>query len=112
MRPAQPADDAVLAGLEAVAWSAASGFPSVIKSAHDPDVRFFNSGHPPEAHLVADAGGEVVGYVRLKPPTHLPENKHVLQVQGLAVDGRQRTRLQQTAGHLVGAQTRQGKCRP
>ncbi len=85
MRPAQPADDAVLAGLEAVAWSAESGFPSLIKSAGDPDVRFFSAGNPPQSHLVADAGGEVVGYVRLKPPTHLPENTHVLQVQGLAV---------------------------
>lgn len=30
-------------------------------------------------------GGRVVGYIRLKAPTHLPENAHVIQVQGLAV---------------------------
>ena len=37
-------------------------------------------------------GGRVVGYIRLKPPTKLPENAHVIQVQGLAVhpDARRR----------------------
>ena len=29
--------------------------------------------------------GRVVGYIRLKTPTQLPENSHVIQVQGLAV---------------------------
>jgi ribosomal protein S18 acetylase RimI-like enzyme len=30
-------------------------------------------------------GGRLVGYIRLKAPTPLPENAHVIQVQGLAV---------------------------
>lgn len=30
--------------------------------------------------------GRVVGYIRLRAPTRLPENAHVIQVQGLAVD--------------------------
>jgi ribosomal protein S18 acetylase RimI-like enzyme len=85
VRPAQPDDDAALAELEAAAWSAESGFPSVIKSAGDPDVPFFSAGNPPQVHLVAEISGGVVGYIRLKPATPLPENAHVIQVQGLAV---------------------------
>jgi len=84
VRPARLADQAVLTGLDAAAWSAESGFPSVMA----PDTRdatFFGTGNPPEAHLVAELDGRVVGYIRLKPPTPLPENAHVIQVQGLAV---------------------------
>jgi ribosomal protein S18 acetylase RimI-like enzyme len=84
VRPARLADQAALAGLEAIAWSAESGFPSVIA----PDQRnatFFDVGNPPEAFLVAELDGRVVGYIRLKPPSKLPENAHVIQVQGLAV---------------------------
>jgi ribosomal protein S18 acetylase RimI-like enzyme len=29
--------------------------------------------------------GTVAGYIRLMPPTHLPENAHVIQIQGIAV---------------------------
>jgi ribosomal protein S18 acetylase RimI-like enzyme len=84
VRPARLADQAALAELEAIAWSAESGFPSVIA----PDQRnatFFDASNPPEAFLVAELDGRVVGYIRLKPPTKLPENVHVIQVQGLAV---------------------------
>lgn len=84
VRGARPADDAVLADLEIAAWSAESGFPSVIAAA-GPGVPFFNADNPPEAHLVAELHGGVVGYVKLKPATRLPENAHVIQVQGLAV---------------------------
>jgi ribosomal protein S18 acetylase RimI-like enzyme len=83
VRPARPGDDAALAELDAAAWSAESGFPSVFSAGHG--ARFFNADNPPGAHLVAEAAGSVVGYVRLKPATHLPENAHVIQVQGLAV---------------------------
>ena len=41
--------------------------------------------NPPEAFLVAEMDGRIVGYVRLRPPSRLPENAHVIQVQGLAV---------------------------
>lgn len=78
------ADQAALAGLDAIAWSADSGFPSVIA----PGARkgsFFDAGNPPEAHLVAELDGGVIGYIRLRPPTSLPENAHVVQVQGIAV---------------------------
>ena len=92
VRPAQPRDGAALAGLEAVSWSAESGFPSVIQRADRDNGTFFSEDNPPEAFLVAEQDGRVVGYIRLRPPTRLPENAHVIQVQGLAVhpDARRR----------------------
>ena len=85
VRLARLADGATLADLDASAWSPKSGFPSVIKSAARGRAAFFTADNPPNAHLVAVLAGRVVGYIRLKPPSHLPENAHVLQVQGLAV---------------------------
>lgn len=82
MRPARLTDQAALAELDALAWSAESGFPSVVGLK---DGAFFTTANPPEAHLVAVLGGRVVGYIRLKPPTTLLENAHVIQVQGIAV---------------------------
>jgi ribosomal protein S18 acetylase RimI-like enzyme len=91
VRPARLADQAVLTELDAIAWSPESGLPSVMS----PDLRdttFFGPGNPPEAFVVAELNGTVVGYIRLKPPSQLPENAHVIQVQGLAVhpDARRR----------------------
>lgn len=41
---------------------------------------------PATGHLLAeDDAGEIVGYVRLGPPTPLPSNAHVLHVHGLGV---------------------------
>ena len=85
VRPAQPRDGAALADLEAVSWSAESGFPSVIQRADRGNGAFFSVDNPPDAFLVAELDGRVVGYIRLRPPTRLPENAHVIQVQGLAV---------------------------
>jgi len=92
VRPARMADQAVLTELDVLAWSAEAGFPSVFKSTQGPGFAFFSASNPPEAHLVAELGGRVVGYIRLKAPSHLPENAHVIQVQGLAVhpDARRR----------------------
>lgn len=84
VRPARTADDAALAEIEAAAWSTESGFPSVIHAAR-PGVLFFTADNPPEVHLVAEVDAGIAGYIRLKPPTHLPENGHVMHVHGLAV---------------------------
>jgi RimJ/RimL family protein N-acetyltransferase len=51
---------------------------------------FFSADNPPGIHLVAEAGdgvapGQVIGYIRLKPPTPLAENAHVILVAGIAV---------------------------
>jgi ribosomal protein S18 acetylase RimI-like enzyme len=85
VRLARRTDDAALAELDAIAWAPETGFPSVIRSATQSNTRFFTADNPPDAHLVAVMGGRIVGYIRLKVPTHLPENAHVIQVQGLAV---------------------------
>jgi ribosomal protein S18 acetylase RimI-like enzyme len=82
VRPARMADQAALTELDAIFWSAESGFPSVTGPN---DGTFFTTENPPEAHLVAELDGCVAGYIRLKPPTRLPENAHVIQVQGFAV---------------------------
>ena len=82
MRPARMTDQAALAELDALAWSAEAGFPSI---AGFKDGAFFTTDSPPEAHLVAELDGTVIGYIRLKPPTRLLENAHVIQIQGLAV---------------------------
>ena len=91
VRPARLADQAALTELEAIAWSAESGFPSTMATDHR-TTTFFDAGNPPEAFLVAELDGRVVGYIRLRPPSKLPENAHVIQVQGLAVhpDARRR----------------------
>jgi ribosomal protein S18 acetylase RimI-like enzyme len=86
IRAARAADEAALTRLEAVAWTPASGFPSVIERAGDPFFTFFTDGSPPGTHLVAEAGGRVLGYIRVQPVTGLRENAHVLGIAGLAVD--------------------------
>jgi ribosomal protein S18 acetylase RimI-like enzyme len=85
VRPARLTDDTRLASLNAAAWSADAGFPSVFERVTATNAPFFGPENPPDAHLVAELNGNVVGYIRLKPPTRLPENAHVMQVQGLAV---------------------------
>jgi ribosomal protein S18 acetylase RimI-like enzyme len=97
-------DQAALTELDALAWSAESGFPSTLV----PGARngsFFTTDSPPEAHLVAELDGSVVGYIRLKPPTRLPENAHVVQVQGIAVHPD--ARRHGAAGGLLDAAARQ-----
>jgi ribosomal protein S18 acetylase RimI-like enzyme len=77
----------------------------VIKQHASGTVRtFFTADNPPDAHLVAELRGVVVGYVRLKAPTHLPENAHVIQVQGIAVDAA--ARRQGIAAMLLAAAER------
>lgn len=97
MRPARLADNTALAELDAAAWTPESGFPSVMSRAAPGRPTFFTANNPPDAHLVAVLGRRVVGYIRLKAPTDLPENAHVIQIQGLAVDPGHRRRGVATA---------------
>ncbi|MGI9009465.1 MAG: GNAT family N-acetyltransferase [Streptosporangiaceae bacterium] len=85
VRLARPGDQAALVALERAAWTAQSGFPSVIQASSLPGAGFFSENNPPQIHLVAELDTAVVGYIRLKPPTTLPENGHVLHVSGIAV---------------------------
>ena len=86
IRVARAADESALTRVEAAAWTPASGFPSVIERVNDPFFTFFSDDNPPGTHLVAEADGRVVGYIRLRPASRLRENAHVLAVVGLAVD--------------------------
>jgi ribosomal protein S18 acetylase RimI-like enzyme len=85
VRVAREADQAGLARLDAAAWTPVSGFPSVIERVSDPFFTFFTDDSPPGDHLVAELNGRLVGYIRVRPVTPLPENAHVLGVMGLAV---------------------------
>jgi ribosomal protein S18 acetylase RimI-like enzyme len=85
VRAAHASDEGGLARLEAVAWTAASGFPSVTERAHDPFFTFFTGSGPPREYLVAELDGRLAGYIRVRPVTELRENAHVLGVMGLAV---------------------------
>ncbi len=86
VRPAVAADEAALIAIDATAWSSDSGFPSITRAASQPGVTFFSADSPPAIHLVAEAApDQVIGYIRLKPPTSLAENAHVMHVAGIAV---------------------------
>jgi ribosomal protein S18 acetylase RimI-like enzyme len=82
IRVARASDEAQLARLDRISWSSRSGFPSVIEQA---GTVFFLTESPPQAFLVGEIDGAVVGYIRLGSPLPLPENAHVVAVLGLAV---------------------------
>lgn len=82
IRPACTADEGSLAELNRVTWS----WLSEVSPRPAPDAEFFTGHRTPEQILVAEDGGKVVGYIRLVPPTGLESNRHVRQIQGLAVD--------------------------
>ena len=80
MRPARTTDQAALAELDALAWSAESGFPSV---AGLKDGTFFTTANPPEAHLVAELDGRVVGSLSVHVESN-PRRRHCAGI-GMAV---------------------------
>lgn len=79
IRPARLADDDGL-----VALDGAAADPGTFVSPPG-DAPFFGAGTRPEDVLVAERDGRIVGYAKVRPPTPLPSNAHVQQVQGLAV---------------------------
>ncbi|MGW2176919.1 N-acetyltransferase family protein [Streptomyces sp. NPDC001732] len=89
IRPAVSSDEAALAELDRATWST---MHAVMPKPQPPYAPFFDDHHRPEDFLVAEAAGEPgpVGYLRLVPPTPLPCNTHVRQIQGLAVADRAR----------------------
>ncbi|HUY51852.1 MAG TPA: GNAT family N-acetyltransferase [Streptosporangiaceae bacterium] len=108
VRAARVSDEAELARLDNAAWSPQSGFPSVIRQAGPV---FFFADSPPQAHLIAEIGGTLVGYIRLKPASPLPENAHVLGVFGLAVAPEARRRGVATALLTAAPEARRGVAR-
>jgi ribosomal protein S18 acetylase RimI-like enzyme len=82
IRAARVGDGRALADLDRAAWSPVSDVaPRRAEDDHD----FFGGRSPADGYLVAELAGRVVGYVRHAAPTPLAANRHVRQIQGLAV---------------------------
>lgn len=88
VRWAVGADEVELLAIEVLAWDASSGFPSMTAER----TAFFTERSGPEAHLVAEDDGEVLGYVRLQDKYPFPEGAGVLSINGLAVANQARGR--------------------
>lgn len=73
-------DDSALARLD---LAAADPGTYVLRPGPGP---FFGDSTSPDDVLVAECGGRLVGYLKIRPPSWLPSNAHVQQIQGLAVD--------------------------
>ncbi len=87
IRRARTEDDAALQAVDVAAWTwlaAPAGRP-------DPSGTFFGPDADPGDVLVAEYD-RVVGYVRLRHPGPLRANRHVLQINGVAVDPAYRRR--------------------
>jgi ribosomal protein S18 acetylase RimI-like enzyme len=91
IRNARSEDEQPLRRIDLETWS----HLHAVSPPPGPDDPFFRDTCGPEAHLVAELDGAVVGYVRLGFPTPLASNTHVRQIRGLAVAGAAR-------GHGVG----------
>ncbi|MER7743292.1 GNAT family N-acetyltransferase [Streptomyces sp. NPDC096538] len=81
IRTARPDDEGDLARLDHETWSPVHA----VQPPPGPEEPFFRPACGPDAHLVAEHEGRLVGYVRLGHPTELKCNTHVLQIRGLAV---------------------------
>jgi ribosomal protein S18 acetylase RimI-like enzyme len=109
VRPATRDDDEALGALDRTSWDPGTGFPSVQASARP---TFFSADDDPARTLVAVRGERLVGYVRSRPPTPLPENAHVWGIEGFAVLPAERGRgigstlLQALASHAQRAGAR------
>ncbi|MEU9574379.1 GNAT family N-acetyltransferase [Streptomyces massasporeus] len=82
IRVARPEDAEELALLDRLTWS---HLHAVMPEPQPPYPPFFGERHAPEDCLVAELGGRLAGYVQLGFPTPLDSNRHVRQIQGLAV---------------------------
>ncbi|MDX3194861.1 GNAT family N-acetyltransferase [Streptomyces sp. MN03-5084-2B] len=82
IRPAREDDEAGLAKLDERTWT-----PDVSPAPAPPaGTPFFDDGTRPEDVLVAEHDGVVAGYVRLGEGFGIPAHRHVVVVDGLAVD--------------------------
>jgi ribosomal protein S18 acetylase RimI-like enzyme len=81
-RPARAGDEAPLATLDERTWTPATS-PA---PAPPPGSPFFGGGTRPADVIVAEHDGVVAGYVRLTAGFGIPAHRHVLVLDGLAVD--------------------------
>ncbi|MFF9805469.1 GNAT family N-acetyltransferase [Streptomyces coeruleorubidus] len=89
IRTAVPDDGEGLALLDRLAWS---HLHAVTPRPQPPYPPFFSERHTPEDCLVAELGDRLAGYLRLGFPTPAEANRHVRQIQGLAVSEEARGR--------------------
>ncbi|MGX1566759.1 N-acetyltransferase family protein [Streptomyces sp. NPDC055506] len=82
IRPARLDDEEALGLLDRAVWSP---LHAVVPEPKPPYPPFFNERHGPEDCLVAEVGDRLAGYVHLGFPTPVDANRHVRQIQGLAV---------------------------
>ncbi len=88
IRPAQAADDPLLAVIDAATWS-----PAVSPASRpEPGSAFSKDPKRLEEVLVAEVDGVVAGYVAVHQTMPLPSHAHVLEINGLAVDPRRQGR--------------------
>ena len=81
-RRARAGDEAALAKIDERTWT-----PDVSPApAPPPGTPFFDDGTRPEDVLVAEHDGVVAGYVRLGEGFGIPAHRHVVVIDGLAVD--------------------------
>lgn len=80
IRRATRSDDGALAGLDRAAAD-----PGTYVTPPKATGEFFAGSTSPGDVLVAEEDGQVVGYVKIRPPTPLESNAHVQQIQGLGV---------------------------
>jgi ribosomal protein S18 acetylase RimI-like enzyme len=94
IRGAVPGDDRALAALDHRAWSP----DSAVTERPPAKQAFFGHGHTAGQFLVAvpgqtrPDGGPIAGFICVAPPTPVPSNAHVRQIQGLAVEPAMRGR--------------------
>ncbi|WP_415950748.1 GNAT family N-acetyltransferase [Streptomyces sp. KLOTTS4A1] len=81
IRSARRTDESALARIDHATWSTLHA----VAPRPSPDQPFFDERHGTDEYLVAEVDGEVAGYIRVVPPTPLPSNAHVRQIQGIAV---------------------------
>lgn len=82
------ADSEALARIDTVTWS-----PRVTPAPRrNPEEPFFGKRNDPGDVLVAKDDGDLLGYVSIHQPIPLPSHRHVLEVNGLAVDPRHQGR--------------------
>ena len=81
LRVSESGDEPALLRLDRATWS-----PTVTPApAREDGSLFFNEQVRPEDVLVAEADGELVGYLMLHQSVPLPSHSHVLEINGLAV---------------------------
>ncbi|RII17126.1 putative phosphinothricin acetyltransferase YwnH [Streptomyces sp. YIM 130001] len=81
IRSARWSDADALGRLDRATWSTVHA----VQPKPAPSAPFFDATHDPGQFLVAEAHGDVVGYIRLCRSLPVRANAHVLQIQGFAV---------------------------